>query len=87
MANNFLIISNLLMNNVKIGMGIVISLVLASATLLQDLYLLKNKDAACALEERPYTPDISALEYRFLLFVCFVLLMSFIQPLWFVVGS
>lgn len=85
--NNFLIISTLLINNVKIGMAIVLSLVLASATLLQDLYLLKNKDAACALEERPYTPDISVFEYRFLLFVCFVLLMSFIQPLWFVVGS
>lgn len=83
--NNFLILSNLLSSNIKMGMIVVISLILVSAALLQDLFRLRNREKCCV--SAADVLDLSKPAFIFMLFVCFVLLMSFIKPLWFVVGA
>lgn len=83
--NNFLIISHLLASNLKLGVIVVLSLVLASATLLQELFRLKNREKLCSMGECAI--DLSHPTFIFMIVVCFVLIMSFIKPLWFVVGA
>lgn len=83
--NNFLILSNLLTSNIQMGMIVVCSLILVSATMLQELFRLKNHSKLCATAAD--TLDLSRPAFFFMLFVCFVLIMSFIKPLWFVVGA
>lgn len=83
--NNFLILSNLLTENIKMGVIVVCSLVLVSAMLLQDLFRLK--DNSRIPEETLSLQDLNKSEQIFMFFVCFVLLMSFIKPLWFVLGA
>lgn len=83
--NNFLILSNLLLNNIKMGAVVVVSLILVSGTMLQELFRLKNRTRLCS--EAAGAADISKAAFGFMLLVCFVLIMSFIKPLWFVVGA
>lgn len=83
--NNFLILSNLLTSNIKMGMVVVCSLILVSATMLQEMFRLKNHSKLCATAAE--TMDLSRSTFAFLLFICFILIMSFIKPLWFVVGA
>lgn len=82
--NNFLILSHLLGNNIKLGMMVVVALILVSGTLLHELFRLKNRHRLCP--EGAAAADISKSAFAFMLLLCFVLLMSFIKPLWFVVG-
>lgn len=83
--NNFLILSNLLSGNIKMGMIVVVSLILVSAALLQELFRLRNREKCCVAATEAL--DLSKQAFAFMVFVCFVLLMSFIKPLWFVVGA
>lgn len=83
--NNFLILSNLLSGNIKMGMIVVVSLILVSAALLQELFRLRNREKCCV--DAGGVLDLPKPAFVFMLFVCFVLLMSFIKPLWFVVGA
>ena len=83
--NNFLILSNLLGENIKMGMIVVMSLILVAAALLQELFRLRNQEK-CSIEAAQAL-DLPKPAFMFMIFVCFVLLMSFIKPLWFVVGS
>ena len=83
--NNFLILSNLLGESIKMGMIVVMSLILVAAALLQELFRLRNQEK-CSIEAAQAL-DLPKPAFMFMIFVCFVLLMSFIKPLWFVVGS
>ncbi len=82
-VNNFLILARLLGTNVKIGALLVCTLVIAGMTLLQELFRLKADNNTCRLGK---SDDISRSMFGFMLFVAFILLMSFVKPLWFVVG-
>lgn len=83
--NNFLILSRLLNANVKMGILLIFSLVLAGGTLLQELYKLKNQASECDYKLMP--EDISKRMLIFMSLIIFILLMSFIKPLWFVIGE
>lgn len=83
-VNNYLILSKLLSANIKMGMLLIFSLALAGAGLLQELFRLKLENNECRLNK---DDDISKAMFAFMLFIMFVLLMSFIKPLWFVVDE
>ena len=79
--NNFLIISSLLENNFALGITVVCALVLSSGALLGDLYRLKDSSAFCP--DKGCIHDISKPYFVFLAFIIFVLIASFVRPLWF----
>ena len=83
-VNNFLILSKLLGTNIKMGMLLVFALMLAGTTLLQELFRLKDDDKSCRLGKND---DISVAQFGFMLFITFILLMSFVEPLWFVISE
>lgn len=83
--NNFLILSILLEINVKMGIIVIGSLILVSSAMLQELFRLRNRSRLCP--EGAGAVDISRPVFALMLLVCFVLIMSCIKPLWFVVGS
>ena len=83
-VNNFLILSKLLGTNIKMGMLLVFALVIAGMTLLQELFRLKDDDKSCRLGK---SDDISLPWFWFMLFMTFILLMSFVKPLWFVISE
>lgn len=82
--NNFLILSRLLRSNIKMGMLLIVSLVLVGASLLQELLRLKTDNPSCPVTRQD---DISKTMFIFMLFIIFILLMSFIKPLWFVINE
>lgn len=82
--NNFLILSRLLASNIKMGMVLIASLALVGGTLLQELYKHKTENPSCPINQ---DDDISKPMFAFMLFIIFILLMSFIKPLWFVVDA
>lgn len=79
--NNFLIISSLLENSFNLGITVICALVLSSGALLGDLYRLKDSSAFCP--EKGCITDISKPYFFFMTFIIFVLIASFIRPLWF----
>ena len=83
-TNNFLIISELLAQNIQMGSVLVLSSVIASATLISEMFRLKNDNKSCQLGK---IHDLSLGQYIFVLFIVFMLLMSFIRPLWFVINE
>ena len=83
-VNNFLIISKLISQNLELGLIIVFALIIAGITLLQELSRLKTDDSRCQLGRND---DISFSVFCFMLFIMFMLLMSFIKPLWFVINE
>ena len=83
-VNNFLILSKLLGTNIKMGMLLVFALVIAGMTLLQELFRLKDDHTSCRLGK---SDDISLPWFWFMLFMTFILLMSFVKPLWFVISE
>ncbi len=83
-VNNFLILSKLLGANIKLGILLVFAVVLAGMTLLQELFRLKSDDNSCRLGK---DDDISFRWFAFMLFIVFILIMSFVKPLWFVINE
>ncbi len=83
-TNNFLIISELLTQNIHMGAVLILSSVIASATLISEMFRLKNVDKGCQLGKNH---DLPLGQFIFMLFIVFVLLMSFIRPLWFVINE
>ena len=81
--NNFVLVADLLDKNIKMGSLVVFSLIVIAAALLQELYRLK--DNSCVVPDKPCAADISARAYGVLLLVCGFLLLTFVNPLWFVV--
>ena len=82
--NNFLILSKLLGANLEIGSLLIFAILIVGATLLQELIRLKTNNVNCKLGKND---DISTWQFIFMLFVIFVLVMSFLNPLWFVINE
>ena len=80
----FLIMSHLLNINIKMGIAVVLAIVLTSATQLMELYRLKSNYQHCTENEK--ICDFTLKRYMFMIFICFILIMFFIKPLWFVTG-
>ncbi|MBE6452854.1 MAG: hypothetical protein E7012_05140 [Alphaproteobacteria bacterium] len=83
-VNNYLILSNLLGTNIYIGMLLIFSVFISGIGLLQELFRLKQDDPVCRLSK---TDDISLPMFILMIFVIFMLIMSFIRPLWFVINE
>ena len=83
-TNNFLILSQLLSAHFQMGVIMVISCIIASASLISEMFKLKEDNKECLLGKEE---DLSIGQFVFMLFIAFMLLMSFIRPLWFVVNE
>ena len=83
-TNNFLIISELLTENIHMGSILMLSSIISSATLVSEMFRLKSDNKSCQLGKNH---DLSMGQFIFMMFVVFILLMSFIRPLWFVISE
>ena len=81
--NNFILIANLLDKNIRMGFLVIFAIMVVAAGLLQELYRLK--DTECSLPDKSGVADISYKAYIILLIICASLVLTFINPLWFVV--
>ncbi len=79
--NNFIIISEIFNVSLYMGTAIIITLVLASVTLLQTLYSLK--DDSCPINSKDKLYDIDTTEFVICLVVMCILFLSLFKPLWF----
>jgi len=82
--NNFVILSHLFSYNIRFGILIMLSLLLVSAALMQELYVFKDNsritpDSVCIL-------DISGKVFGWMALLSGLLLMTFVNPLWFIGG-
>lgn len=82
--NNFLILSKLLETNLRMGMLLIGTLFMVGITLLQELHRLKTENSSCRMKKED---DISLALFAFMLAIMFILFMSFIRPLWFVLDA
>jgi NADH-quinone oxidoreductase subunit M len=80
--NNFIIISEIFNVSLYIGTAVIITLVLAAVSLLQNLYTLK--DDTCPLNVKEKIHDIDTTEFVICIVVLLVLFLSLFKPLWFV---
>lgn len=80
--NNFVILGKLLAQNVRMGGFVVFSMTVVSCALLLELYRLK--DISCYNPEHPCGEDLSRRTFAVLLAVCGFLIMTLVNPLWFV---
>ena len=83
-TNNFLILSQLLSSHMQMGIIIIGSCIIASVALIMEMFRLKEDNKDCKLGK---SEDLSFGQFMFMLFIVFMLLMSFIRPLWFVVDE
>ena len=83
-TNNFLILSNLMTANIHMGAIMGLALLIVALTLISELLKLKTENKECSLGK---SEDLPVGEFTFMLMIIFMLLMSFIQPLWFVINS
>ena len=83
--NNFLILADLLAVNIKMGMIMLFSQVIVSATLLKELFRLRDEEKIASFPADVH--DLNHKTFLFMMFVCFILLMSIIKPLWFVIDA
>ena len=79
--NNFVILSHLFSYNIRSGILIMLSIVLVAGTLLQELYVFKDNsgitpDTACIM-------DLSKHMFVGLALVSGLLVVTFVNPLWF----
>ncbi len=86
--NNMVIFSGLMKFNIKMAVCILAAVVLASVSLLQHLFYLKYPLPAAEAADRPVrecaATDISPKMFFVLLAMAVLLLLSFINPLWFI---
>ncbi len=80
--SNFLILSNLLADNIQMGIIMLLAIIIVSCALLNEFFRLRDfeKWNANGVEIK----DINGKYFALMLFVCFCLMMSFVKPLWFV---
>ena len=81
--NNFVLVANLMDKNLQMGFLVIFAMLVVAAGLLQELYRLR--DTECSLPDKSGVADISYKAYVILLMVCASLVLTFINPLWFVV--
>ena len=67
-------------------MGVILMLacVIASASLIAEMFRLKTDTKECKLGK---SEDLSVGNFAFMMFIIFMLLMSFVHPLWFVINE
>ncbi len=83
-TNNFLILSQLLSSNIQMGVILMLACIIASAALISEMFRLKTDTKECKLGK---SEDLSVGKFIFMLFIVFMLLMSFVHPLWFVINE
>ena len=83
-TNNFLILSQLLSVNIQLGTLLMLACIIAAAALVREMFRLKTDTKECILGKNE---DLPMGLFIFMLFVVFMLLMSFIRPLWFVISE
>lgn len=83
-TNNFLILSQLLTTNIQMGAILIMSCIIAAAALIEEMFRLKTDTKECTLGK---SEDLSVGLFVFMMFIVFMLLMSFIRPLWFVINE
>ena len=83
-TNNFLILSQLLSVNIHMGSVLVLSWMLVSVSLIIEMLRLKTDAKECLFGK---SEDLPKSYFIFMLFIIFMLLMSFIHPLWFVINT
>ncbi len=82
--NNFLILSELFTTNIQMGVILMLSCTIVAAALISEMFRLKTDTKECQLGKNN---DISLRLFIFMMFIVFLLLMSFIRPLWFVINE
>lgn len=80
-TNNFLILSHLISTNIHLGTLLALSLIISALTLISELLRLKTDSKECTLGK---SEDLPIIYFAFMLLIVFLLLMSFVQPLWFI---
>ena len=81
-TNNFLILSHLLRSNIHIGAVMALAWIIAALALINEMLRLKDDNKDCAFGKNEDLPRSCLV---FMAAVIFMLLMSFIRPLWFVI--
>ena len=79
--NNFIIISEIFNISLYMGTAVMITLLLAAVSLLQNLYILKDDSCLIATDEK--ISDIDTTDFAVCLMVMLVLFLSLFKPLWF----
>ncbi len=83
--NNMVIFSGLLKFNIKMAVCILLAIILTSVSLLQQLFYLKYPSAEVLASPRECCiTDISLKMFAFMLLIAILLVLSFINPLWFI---
>ncbi len=83
-TNNFLILSQLLSKNIQLGTILMLAGIIAAAALIREMFRLKTDSKECILGK---AEDLPVAQFLYMLFMVFLLLMSFIRPLWFVINE
>lgn len=79
--NNFVLLAHLFGHNLRMSMVVMFSLVLVSCMLLQELFNMKDISKVC--QEKSCCEDISVRMFGFMSAVILVLILSLMNPLWF----
>lgn len=80
--NNFIILSEIFNHSLYLGIFVACAILLAAISLLQNLYVLKDK--SCLIPSREKITDIGFEQLSAAFAVMIILFLSFIKPLWFV---
>ena len=83
-TNNFLILSRLLSTHIQIGVFLMLACIIAAAALIKEMFRLKTDNKECVLGK---AEDMPLYQFVFMIFIVFMLVMSFIRPLWFVIDE
>ena len=81
-SNNFIIVSQMFDFGLYIGTLVVISITIASVSMLENLYTLRVEN--CILPQPDTIKDITPSKFAILVALMMILLFSLIKPLWFV---
>ena len=79
-----MILSQLLATNIQMGAILMMSCIIAAAALIEEMFRLKTDTKECLLGK---SEDLSVGLFVFMMFIVFMLLMSFMRPLWFVINE
>lgn len=83
-TNNFLVLSRLLSTHIQIGAVLILACIIVAAALIREMFRLKTDTKECMLGK---AEDMPMGQFIFMMFIVFMLVMSFIRPLWFVISE
>jgi len=81
--NNFLIVSEIFNFHLYVGIIVVLCITLAGVSLLQNMYVLKDENSSCP--DLSDVKDIDFTTFFVMMGVAFLLLLSLVKPLWFII--